>query len=78
MIIQGELNVAPWKDFNGNHITEGDVIKHPSGEAGTVRFVPNRDSVSDQWIVDYVYGDESRLCLQVGDKGQAVVTKGCS
>lgn len=67
------MNKAPWKDFTGGDIYEGDVIDHPhSGERGTVVFLPEYTEPEDQWRV--FYGDSfSRLCLQIGDKGQAVV-----
>lgn len=70
------MNVAPWKDFEGNEIKEGDRIIHPSGETGIVAFKPELNDAEDQWRVDYQ--DDfplSRLCLQIGDKGQAVVAK---
>ena len=67
------MNIAPWPDYNGNEIQEGDVITHPSGESGTVIFHAERSKTSDQWTVNYGGYLESRLCLQIGDKGQAVV-----
>lgn len=33
--------LAPWRDFAGNEIYNGDVICHPSGERGKVVFLPN-------------------------------------
>lgn len=65
---------APWKDFDGNDIYEGDALLHPSGERGTVVFMAHENDPGDQWRVDYGGGDLSRLCLQIGDKGRAVVT----
>jgi len=68
------MKIAPWKDYVGNEIHIGDIIEHPSGENGVVVFVQAVD-VLDRWFVDY--GDrKSRLCLQIGDKGQAVVSAG--
>lgn len=66
---------APWKDFEGNDIHEGDALLHPSGERGVVCFWPNEKEASDQWRVFYAkHGAmHSRLCLQIGDKGRAVV-----
>lgn len=69
------MNIAPWKDFQGQEIPEGCTIKHPSGQTGTVVYKPERQALNDQWLVDYGNGVESRLCLQVGDKGRAVVAK---
>jgi hypothetical protein len=65
------MNKAPWTDFAGNDIHVGDTIEHPSGERGKVVFLL-LEHPSDQWRVDY--GTELlRLCLQVGDRGRAVV-----
>ncbi|WP_047299720.1 hypothetical protein [Pseudomonas fluorescens] len=66
-------NIAPWPDYAGVKIQEGDTIQHPSGERGVVVFLPEHTEPSDQWRVDY--GDQalSRLALQIGDKGRAVV-----
>jgi hypothetical protein len=68
------MNEAPWQDFAGNDIHEGDTLQHPSGERGRVVFLANEADPSDQWRVNYGEGGLSRLCLQVGEKGQAVVT----
>ena len=68
------MKLAPWKDFAGNDIHEGDIITHPSGESGKVVFLPDEIEQYDQWRVAYVGSKYlSRLCLQVGDRGQAVV-----
>ena len=66
---------APWTDFEGNAIQEGDAILHPSGERGVVCFWPHEKEPGDQWRVFYAeHGAlHSRLCLQIGDKGRAVV-----
>jgi len=66
---------APWKDFEGNNIYDGDNLVHPSGQRGLVMFKPGRDGSANQWVVDYGGGIESRLCLQVGDRGMGVVTQ---
>lgn len=66
-------NKATWPDFAGHAIYEGDVIEHPSGERGTVVFLAQESDPGDQWRVDYGDGYLSRLCLQIGDKGRAVV-----
>jgi hypothetical protein len=69
------MNKAPWKDFSGGDIYEGDVIAHPTGERGKVIFYQNVEP-EDAWRVDYKDGGPvSRLCLQIGDKGQAVVVE---
>lgn len=63
---------APWNDYKGNEIFEGDTIVHPSGETGVIAYRQNSISISDNWLVDYGDGVLSRLCLQIGDKGMAV------
>ena len=68
------MKLAPWKDFVGNDIHEGDIITHPSGESGKIVFLPAETEQDDQWRVAYVGSKYlSRLCLQIGDRGQAVV-----
>jgi hypothetical protein len=69
------MKKAPWKDYEGNDIHEGDIIVHPSGETGTV-VITDKESDGDKWRVDYGDAILSRLCLQIGDKGKAVVKKG--
>ena len=68
------MNKAPWPDFDGKEIHEGDTIEHPLGERGTVVFLSHESDPGDQWRVDYGTAGLSRLCLQIGDKGRAVVT----
>ncbi len=64
---------APWPDYKGNDIYEGDTICHPSGEKGLV-FYQARSAIdeSDNWLVQYDGGPASRLSLQIGEKGGAV------
>ncbi len=68
---------APWPDFNGEPIHEGDVIEHPDGTRGVVTRLNGRFlDEGDRWRVRY--GDDpapSRLGLQIGRKGRAVVVK---
>lgn len=75
------MRKVPWLDYAGNEIHEGDRIQHPDGNCGTVTFFEFEESPEDQWRVVYDDGNRqpgwtasiSRLCLQIGDKGQAVV-----
>jgi hypothetical protein len=67
------MNVCPWPDFAGNQIVEGDIIQHPTGETAVVVFMRGVDDPGDQWLADYGGGDMSRLGLQIGKKGMAVV-----
>ena len=69
---QTHTYIAPWKDYEGNLIRVGDEIVHPSGQSGIVVLV-EADNDADKWRVDYGIGGLSRLSLQIGDKGQAVV-----
>ena len=64
---------APWNDFAGNEIYEGDVIQHPDGMTGAVVYQSLAKEAEDQWRVDYREAGLSRLCLQIGDKGRATV-----
>ncbi|MFY4709995.1 hypothetical protein [Burkholderia glumae] len=69
-----EKRVAPWPDYEGNPIREGDTICHPDGDQGDVYRLPDVEDPCDAWRVDYGDGyPHSRLCLQIGWKGQAVV-----
>lgn len=65
---------APWTDFANHSVFEGDIIEHPSGERGTVIFTEEKNERVDQWLVKYENDEKlSRLCLQLGCKGQAIV-----
>jgi len=55
------------KDSNDKEIYEGDILKHPSGEKGIVKFS------NGCFIIDYGNEDYSSLFLQIGDKGQAKI-----
>lgn len=73
-----ELNpnklTAPWPDYVGNPIKDGDVIKHPSGKTGVVtRVAPTKEPEAALWRVNYGGAPLSRLCLVVGGEGKAVV-----
>lgn len=63
---------APWLDFKGNEIHEGDTIGHPQGETGKVVFLVGGRN-GERWFVDYGETPLSQLSLQIGDKGQAIV-----
>jgi hypothetical protein len=69
------VKIAPWTDFAGNPIHVGDTIRHPSGENGKVVYLDGPfEYPEDHWRVEYGNGGPvSRLQLQVGDKGMAVV-----
>lgn len=67
-----DRRVAPWPDFEGNPIYEGSVICHPDGTQGVVYHLLDVENPCDAWRVEYGDGLPSRLCLQIGSKGQAV------
>lgn len=67
---------APWPDYAGRVIHEGGTTRHPDGMQGIVVCHADRELPEDQWVVRYEGSSgESRLCLQIGDKGQAVVVQ---
>lgn len=73
-----EREQAPWPDYAGNPIHEGDAIQHPvDGATGSVFVLRNETEDADRWRVLYIDDSRpvqvSRLCLQIGDIGQAVV-----
>lgn len=65
--------IAPWTDFGGNPIQEGDRIIHPSGDSGFVVFVPNALQDNERWRVDYGHGSTHCLATEVGETGRATV-----
>lgn len=69
--------LAPWPDYAGNPIREGDTIRHPAdGMTGVVFALMSEADDHERWRVlygDFEPGRASRLCLQIGWKGQAVV-----
>jgi len=67
------LRKAPWPDFEGNDLHQRDWITHPDGETGKIVYDETGETLADKWLVDYYYPGQpySRLCLQVGAKGQA-------
>lgn len=70
---EDQMEKAPWPDFAGYDIREGDILEHPDGARGTVVFLASAAEPSDQWRVVYGDGTYTRLCLQIGEKGRAVV-----
>ena len=66
------MKKAPWNDFEGVAIFEGDTIRHPDGNEGVVVLDDQKVGVGI-WRVRY--GDETELWLgnQIGENGQGVV-----
>lgn len=70
------MRLAPWTDYAGGPIHEGDTIQHPScNSKGIVVYDPTGKNIHDCWKVRYEEeeGYPSRLSLQIGDKGRAIV-----
>ena len=68
-------DAAPWPDFLGQAIHHGDRLLHPQDGAEFVAVRLNGHSdAGDAWRAVYDNGTVSRLCLQIGDKGQAVLS----
>lgn len=72
-----DARVAPWPDFAGGVIREGDTLRHPDGTSFVVRYYPEAGELNtDPWRADY--GPDSpqgRLLLQIGPKGRACVVR---
>lgn len=65
--------VAPWPDFAGNSIHQGDRLVHPTGESFVAVRLDGWEQETDAWRAVYDDATVSRLCLQLGDRGCAVV-----
>lgn len=71
------LRLAPWPDFKGQPIFEGDTVLHPrTGEWGVVLYDHPIYRGWPAWWIGYQDGTYCPLSLQVGDKGRAVVANG--
>lgn len=70
---QQEALVAPWADFKGGPIRHGDRLSHPDGTTFVALRLNGFDAETDAWRAVYDHDPQtvSRLCLQIGDKGQA-------
>lgn len=68
--------LAPWLDFHDQPIRHGDRLVHPDGTTFVAVRLNGYADEGDAWRV--VYDSDlqhvSRLCLQIGDKGRAVLT----
>lgn len=67
---------APWRDFAGALIREGDTIRHPTGDTATVVIDRARGDDVLKWRAVYKDGESLWLGNQIGDKGRAVVVPG--
>ena len=69
------MNKAPWKDYNGGDIHEGDTMIDASGRVGKVLFMVQPNNIIDQWQVKHGCSSLSRLVVQISHIGRAVVVK---
>ena len=67
------MRKAPYKDFIGSDIFEGDDIIHPDGNSGKVAFFGSRAHRHNRWKVIYDDGTMKRLSVQVGDNERGLV-----
>lgn len=67
--------VAPWSDFIGQPIHHGDRLTHQDGTEFVAIRLNGFQEESDAWraVYDNAPQSVSRLCLQIGDKGRAVL-----
>ena len=65
--------IAPWPDFDGNPVKEGDRIIHPSGDSGFVVFVADASDDNARWRVDYGHGQSHSLSREIGAEVKATV-----
>ena len=65
--------LAPWLDYKGHSVYEGDRIVEHSGDSGIVVFRAGRPSVEECWRVDYGYGNVRSLRAELGEAGKAIV-----
>lgn len=67
------MKIAPWPDFAGNEIAEGDFLIHPDGKKGCVMFDQSGAYEGiNCWRLVYEGGISLWLGTQVGPKGKAV------
>jgi hypothetical protein len=64
---------SPWVDFYGQPIRHGDRLTHPSGQEFVAVRLEGYPEPSGAWRAVYDNASVSRLCLQIGDKGRAVL-----
>lgn len=69
---------APWPDHLGQPIHHGDRLSHPNGHEFTAVRLNGHAQETDAWRAIYDDCSVSRLCLQIGDKGQAFLSEGIS
>jgi hypothetical protein len=68
---------APWPDFRNQPIRHGDRLVHPDGNTFIAVRLQGYADEGDAWRAVYDYDPQhvSRLGLQIGDKGRAVLVQ---
>lgn len=66
---------APWKDYSGNDIHEGDTLIDSSGRVGKVLLMQQPNNIVDRWQVTHGCSKLIRLVVQISHVGKAVVVK---
>lgn len=66
-------DTAPWKDWAGCKIRHGDRMRHADGTTFVAIRLEGFDHPADAWRAVYSDLTVSRLCLQIGKRGQACV-----
>lgn len=66
-------HTAPWTDYTGNPIQEGDRMVHSCGDCGIVVLLPGQADDSERWRVDYGHGIVRSLAHEVSATGRAIV-----
>lgn len=64
--------IAPWPDYAGNLVQEGDRMVHPSGDTGIVVLLPGSSGDLTRWRVNYG-GSLRSLAEEIGAAGRCVV-----
>ncbi|HTH10377.1 MAG TPA: hypothetical protein VMA55_12485 [Acidovorax sp.] len=73
--VMADPDLCPWPDFHGCPIRHGDRLEHSNGQTFTAVRLVGHDNPGEAWraVYDEDPQNVSRLCLQIGDKGMAVL-----
>lgn len=65
--------IAPWPDFAGHPIQEGDRVIRHCGDTGVVVLLQGAHDDPARWQVNYGPGNQRSLAEEVSPSGRAVV-----
>lgn len=65
--------IAPWPDFAGHPVQEGDRLIRHCGDTGVVVLLPGAAGDAARWCVNYGPGRLCCLAEELGKVGRAVV-----